>query len=108
MAKEITVQELAARISAGTPLLLVDIREPWEREIGSIPGDIHIPMNTVPQRAAELKVPEGGEVVLYCHAGLRSLMVAGFLEQNGVPQVASLSGGIDAWSSQIDPTVPRY
>ena len=103
MPHEITVQELANRISAGAPVLIVDVREDWEREIGAIAGDVHIPMNEVPQRIAEFK----GDVVVYCHGGVRSMMVAGFLEQNGVPNVASLAGGIDAWSD-IDPSVPRY
>ena len=108
MPHEITVQDLAARISSGAPLQIVDVREDWEREIGQLPGDIHIPMNTVPQRVADFKAPAGGEIVIYCHGGVRSMMVAGFLEQNGIPGVASLAGGIEAWSVEIDPTVPRY
>ena len=108
MPHEITVQDLANRISAGAPVLIVDVREDWEREIGAIPNDVHIPMNSVPGRVAEFKAPDGGEIVIYCHGGVRSMMVAGFLEQNGVPSVASLAGGIDAWSSDIDPSVPRY
>jgi rhodanese-related sulfurtransferase len=65
-------------------------------------------MRSIPERLAEVKAPEGGDVVLYCHGGVRSLMAAGFLEQNGVPGVLSLAGGIDAWSCDIDPNVPRY
>ena len=108
MPHEITVQDLADRIAQGKPLQIVDVREDWEREIGRIPGDIHIPMNTVPRRVDDFKAPDGGEIVVYCHGGVRSMRVAGFLEQNGVPGVASLAGGIDAWSTFIDPSVPRY
>jgi rhodanese-related sulfurtransferase len=108
MPHEITVQDLAERISKGTPQQIVDVREDWEREICQIPGSIHIPMNSVPQRAPEFKAPEGGEIVIYCHGGVRSMMVAGFLEQNGHKGVASLAGGIEAWSVEIDPGVPRY
>ena len=108
MPREITVQDLAARISAGKPLIVVDVREDWEREIAQIPGSVHVPMNSVPQRATEFKAPEGTEVVIYCHGGVRSMMVAGFLEQNGLQNLASLAGGIEAWSCEIDPTVPRY
>ena len=108
MPHEITVHDLAAMIKAGTPLRIVDVREDWEREIGAIPGSIHIPMNSVPQRAAEIKAPEGTEIVIYCHAGVRSMMVAGFLEMNGLKGVASLAGGIEAWSCEIDPSVARY
>ena len=79
-----------------------------ERAIGEIPGSIHIPMNTVPERVAEFKAPQDGEIIIYCHHGVRSMMVAGFLEQNGLKSVASLAGGIEAWSAEIDPTVPRY
>ena len=104
MPREITVEDLAARLRAGEPLLLVDVREDWEREIARIPGDTHIPMREVPQRIPEFR----GDIVIYCHAGVRSLMVAGFLEQNGIPSVASLAGGIDAWSTEVDPSVPRY
>jgi rhodanese-related sulfurtransferase len=108
MPHEITVQELAERIAQGKPLKIVDVREDWEREICQIPGSIHIPMNSVPQKAYEFKVPEGVELVVYCHAGVRSMMVAGFLEQNGLQGVGSLAGGIDAWSVEVDPAVPRY
>jgi len=108
MPHEITVQDLAAMMKGGAPLLLVDVREDWERELCSIPGSIHVPMNSVPQRAAELKAPEGTGVVIYCHAGIRSMMIAGFLEMNGLKGVASLAGGIEAWSCEIDPSVPRY
>jgi rhodanese-related sulfurtransferase len=104
MPYEISAPELAGRLRSGAPLLLVDVREDWEREIGAIAGDVHIPMREVPGRIGEFK----GEVVIYCHAGVRSLLVAGFLEQNGVPSVGSLAGGIDAWSCEIDPAVPRY
>jgi rhodanese-related sulfurtransferase len=107
MPEEITARELAERVRQGKPLQIIDVREDWEREIGRIAGDVHIPMNSIPQRLADVKAPEGGEVVVYCHAGVRSMMVAGFLEQSGIPGVLSLAGGIDAWSD-IDPSVPRY
>jgi len=108
MPGEISAQDLAARIAAGKPLLIVDVREDWEREVCSLPGDVHIPMNAIPSRIAEIRPPEGGEIVIYCHAGVRSMMAAGFLEQNGVARVLSLAGGIDAWSSEVDPRMARY
>jgi adenylyltransferase/sulfurtransferase len=106
MPHEITAEDLAARIRAGSPLLLVDVREDWEREIAQIPGSVHIPMRSVPERLADFA--GGNPIVLYCHAGVRSMMVAGFLEQQGLPSVWSLAGGIDAWSTSVDPGVPRY
>ncbi len=108
MAEEITARDLAERVRRGDPVLLVDVREDWEREIGRIPDDVHVPMNEIPRRLAEVRAPDGGALVIYCHAGVRSLMVAGFLEQNGVPGALSLAGGIDAWSVEVDPSVPRY
>jgi len=108
MPQEISAQELATRIQQGKPLQIIDVREDWEREIARIPGDIHIPMNDLRERLGEVKAPEGGEVVIYCHGGVRSMMVAGFLEQSGIPGTLSLAGGIDAWSCVIDPSVPLY
>ena len=109
MPTEIHAQELAEIVKSGTPLLLVDVREDWEREIAKLPGDVHVPLDQFMARAAEIAPPDGGLVVLYCHAGMRSWQAAGYLEQaRGLKSVASLAGGIDAWSALVDPAVPRY
>lgn len=108
MPAEITAKDLADRMKQGKPLQLIDVREDWEREIARIPGDVHIPMNQISGRLGEVKAPEGGEVVIYCHGGVRSMMVAGFLEQSGIQGTLSLAGGVDAWSCIVDPSVPRY
>jgi len=108
MPEEITAAQLAERIQQGKPMQIIDVREDWEREIARIPGDVHIPMNDLRERLGEVKAPAGGEIVIYCHGGVRSMMVAGFLEQSGIPGALSLAGGIDAWSCVIDPSVPRY
>jgi len=108
MPEEITAAQLAERIQKGKPMQIIDVREDWEREIARIPGDVHIPMNDLRERLGEVKAPDGGEIVIYCHGGVRSMMVAGFLEQSGIPGALSLAGGIDAWSCVIDPSVPRY
>jgi len=108
MPEEITAAQLAERIKQGKPMQIIDVREDWERDIARIPGDVHIPMNDLRGRLGEVKAPEGGEIVIYCHGGVRSMMVAGFLEQSGIPGALSLAGGIDAWSCVIDPGVPRY
>lgn len=109
MPREISASELAEKLRSASPLLLVDIREAWEREIARLPGDVHIPIEDLPRRAAELRAAEGGELVLYCHAGVRSWMAAEYLEhQEGLKDVVSLGGGIDAWSCLVDPAVPRY
>jgi len=108
MPEEITAAQLAERIQKGKPMQIIDVREDWEREIARIPGDVHIPMNDLRERLGEVKAPDGGEIVIYCHGGVRSMMVACFLEQSGIPGALSLAGGIDAWSCVIDPSVPRY
>jgi rhodanese-related sulfurtransferase len=87
-------------------VVLLDVREPYERRLASIAPSLHIPMNEVPHRLGE--IPKDREVIVYCHVGARSMVVAGFLEANGFPSVANLSGGIDAWSVKVDRTVPRY
>ncbi|HYA71050.1 MAG TPA: rhodanese-like domain-containing protein [Thermoplasmata archaeon] len=87
-------------------VVLLDVRESFERELASIDPSLHIPMGDVPARLEE--IPRDRQVVVYCHSGARSLMVAGFLAENGFSKVANLSGGIDAWSVRVDPKVPRY
>ncbi|HYK93876.1 MAG TPA: rhodanese-like domain-containing protein, partial [Thermoplasmata archaeon] len=85
---------------------LLDVREPMERELARIEPSLFIPMGEVPRRLEE--IPKDAEVVVYCHTGQRSAMVAGFLETQGFSRVGNLTGGIDAWSRRVDPTVPRY
>lgn len=108
MPKEISVRDLAAKLAAGAPVQLVDVRKVWEHETAALPGSILIPLDQIPARATEVQVPENGVVVVYCHHGIRSLSAAAFLEQQGVTPVVSLAGGIDAWSLHVDPKVPRY
>lgn len=107
MVREVDPSEVARRLRAEPErLVLVDIREDHERDASRIDPSLHIRMQEVPTRLAEL--PHDREVVVYCHTGVRSAMVAGFLEQHGHPDVANLEGGIDAWSRRVDPAVPRY
>ncbi len=87
-------------------VVLLDVREPHEREVARIDPSLHIPMNEVPERLGE--IPQDRELIVYCHGGARSMMVAGFLSGRGYRSVANLAGGIDAWSVEVDPNVPRY
>jgi len=107
MVQQISVRELDRKLKAGEPVYLVDVRQPWEHEIAALPGPL-IPLNELTARAEEITPPEGALVVAYCHHGVRSLSAAALLERLGHPQVASLRGGIDAWSIEIDPSLPRY
>jgi rhodanese-related sulfurtransferase len=90
--------------------VVLDVREPWEVQTATLKEDgfklVCIPMREVPARLAELN--EDQPVACLCHHGMRSLQVANYLVQNGFTQVVNLQGGIDAWSSEVDPSVPRY
>ena len=85
---------------------LLDVREPAELALAAVDGALHIPMRDVPARLTEL--PHDRPLVVMCHGGGRSRRVAEFLTANGFEHVFNLRGGIDAWSQQIDPGVPRY
>jgi adenylyltransferase/sulfurtransferase len=102
---QITVKELKRRIDAGEDVQLIDVREPFEYQIAQIGGKL-IPQNDVPNRLAE--IDRDREVVVHCKAGGRSQRIAEFLVQSGYPKVVNLSGGILAWSDEIDPRVPKY
>jgi len=106
--REIDVRRLAAKLKAGEPVYLLDVREPWEHETASLPGDVLVPLDRLAARAADIRPPEGSALVVYCHHGVRSLMAARLLEQFGFRDVLSLAGGIDAWSLVVDPAMPRY
>lgn len=86
--------------------VLLDVREPWEIQTASIGGCVSIPMRDIPARSEELE--DDAPIVCICHHGARSASVAGFLEARGFTQVFNLQGGIDAWSRQVDPSVPTY
>lgn len=87
-------------------LVVLDVREPWELEICRLPGAHAIPMRQVPARLSE--IDRAATVVCLCHHGGRSQQVAAFLAANGFGSVMNLAGGIDAWSREVDPTVPTY
>ncbi len=109
MVREISVEDLSARIAEGTQqIVLLDVRQPFEHEIAVLPGSVLIPLNELPARSSELNVPAEALLVVYCHHGIRSRSAAALLEQAGFRDVVSLAGGIDAWSLRIDPVVPRY
>jgi sulfur-carrier protein adenylyltransferase/sulfurtransferase len=102
----VTASELRQMLTRANPPLLLDVREPDEWQFCRIEGAQLLPMSQIDQRVAELDPAH--ETVVYCHVGVRSQMVADFLIVKGFARVASLAGGIDAWSVFIDPTVKRY
>jgi rhodanese-related sulfurtransferase len=87
-------------------VVVLDVREPRELAVASLSGALHIPMREIPGRLAEIAAEK--PIVVMCHTGGRSRQVAGFLLASGYSNVFNLAGGIDAWSIDVDPQIPRY
>ncbi len=86
--------------------VLLDVRQPEEVRTASVKMAIVIPMMELPNRLGELD--RAKDIIVMCHHGMRSQQVADFLVRSGYPKVSSVTGGIDAWAVEVDPTVPRY
>ena len=106
--REITVQELAARMERGEKPYLLDVRQRWEHDLARLPGSALVPLDELPRHASEIEAGKDELVVCYCHHGVRSLHAALILGAAGFTGAVSLRGGIDAWSQLVDPDVPRY
>ena len=106
--REIGPQALAEQLLApGVRPVLLDVRTPQEHALVALPGSVLIPLQEFGQRLAELDGLKGKPVVAYCHTGVRSLHAAAFLTSRGVEAV-SLAGGIERYSREVDPSLPRY
>jgi adenylyltransferase/sulfurtransferase len=103
---EITPIEVKKKMDAREPFVLIDVREPHERQICGIPGSKLIPLGEVPRRMAELNSAD--EIVVHCKSGVRSAKAVDLLMKSGFLKIHNLKGGILAWSDQVDPSVPRY
>lgn len=103
--REIDPRALSVRLLRGD-VLLVDVREEWEVATASVDGARHIPMALIPAQQALL--PRDREIAVLCHHGMRSAMVADYLRAAGHARVLNVTGGIDRWSVEVDPSVPRY
>lgn len=106
--KSITAAELARWLADGerAPPLLLDVREPWEQKLCTIPGSEAMPMRQIPAQFGSIDPQR--PVVCICHLGGRSAQVAMFLQRQGYEDVYNLSGGIDAWAKQVDSSMPVY
>ncbi len=98
--------ELKARIDKGDKVVLLDVREQWEFDLAKISGSTLIPLGTLPQSMGKLN--RDSEIIAICHHGMRSADATNFLLQQGFSNVKNLVGGIDAWSAQVDRSIPRY
>ncbi len=97
----------AAELLKRNAAKIVDVREPWEFSTAHIEGSQLMPMREVPIRARQ-ELDSAERIVIVCHLGVRSMHVTAWLRDQGFENVQSLRGGIDAWSVQVDPSLPRY
>lgn len=105
--RELSPLELKAYLSVASPHpLLLDVREPDEYDFCHIEGSVPIPMNELPGRIDELNADD--EIVVICHHGVRSRVVAAFLVGRHFKRVINLSGGVEAWACTVDKNMPRY
>ena len=107
-AATITVAELDAMRRRGEDFLLVDVREPYEREIVAIDDSVLVPMRSFADGSAVDALPRDRPVVLYCHSGIRSARVLGLLQSLGFDDARHVAGGIEAWVAEIEPHKPSY
>ena len=111
MIEQVRPSDLSTWIqSHGADAVVLDVREPVELRAASVKPDgfelVTIPMNEIPGRLGQLD--PGRAVAVLCHHGTRSQRVAMFLAAQGFDTVANIAGGIEAWSRELDPSVPRY
>jgi adenylyltransferase/sulfurtransferase len=105
-APEISVRDLKAKMDRNEAFTLIDVREPYEYEIARIEGSQLIPLGELESRLNEL--PRTGTLIMHCHSGGRSERAVLLLQESGFENAVNLAGGIDAWSVEVDPAVPRY
>jgi rhodanese-related sulfurtransferase len=108
MVQQIDARALAQALQSGQAIRLIDVRQPWESQLASLPGSLLIPLGELPQRSKDIGPDHDAALVVFCHHGVRSQSAAAYLERVGFHNVRSLIGGIDAWSCEVDPAVPRY
>lgn len=107
MIEELGPRQFLERRAAGADMTLLDVREDWETKLAPVPSLIvHIPMGQIADRLRELELNTA--TVVICRSGGRSLEVARFLAAHGFSKVFNLTGGILAWSRDVDPNIPQY
>ena len=106
MIGKMTVTELETKIKSNQRPYLLDVREPFERDICKLTDDLNIPLKDLQTRFSELNKDQ--EIVVYCRSGGRSQQACMFLEQQGFKNVINLTGGVLAWSDYVDPSMPKY
>ena len=104
--EQITAKELKARQDRGDKFTLIDVREPYEYAIGHIPGSKLVPLGTIKERLHEFDTAD--DIVLHCKSGKRSSEALQIFKDAGFGKLHNLTGGILAWSDDVDPSVPKY
>ena len=104
--QEISPTDLAARLARGDTLTVLDVRERWEFETVHLLGSLLLPLSELAHGSALLD--KDAEYIALCHHGMRSEMAASWLRNQGFARVVNLVGGIDAYSIEVDPSLPRY
>lgn len=104
----ISVEDLKRRMDQKDSFLLLDVREPFEVEIAKIEGSINIPLGQIESRLNELESYKNKEIIAHCHHGGRSRRALEFLKSKGFKHLKNVDGGIDEWSLNVDPALPRY
>ncbi|MDX1952166.1 MAG: rhodanese-like domain-containing protein [Verrucomicrobiota bacterium] len=104
----VTATELAEMLASEKPPRLLDVRQIEEHQFAALPNSRLIPLHELESRVEELRDWINESIIVYCHHGIRSAHAIGFLQMAGFKELRNLSGGIDAWSIEVDPTLPRY
>lgn len=106
---EVSVDDAKPMIGEAEKTFLLDVRQPEEFDAAKIDGAFLCPLPEIPERLEEIReAAKGRDIVAYCHHGRRSMQAVAFLREAGMGAARSMCGGIDAWSREIDPSVPRY
>ena len=103
---DIEPKDVKAKLDRGDQFQFIDVREPHEYQICSIPGAKLIPLGELPKRLSELD--PSSEIIAHCKSGMRSAKAVDLLKQSGFKKARNMKGGILAWSDQVDPSVPKY
>ncbi len=103
---EITPREVKDLLALDDKILFLDVREQWEYDTAHLAGSVLIPLREVPGNLQ--RIENSDQVIVFCHHGMRSLDAAAWLRSQGVESARSMAGGIDRWSTEIDPSIPRY
>ena len=106
MGNEVSVTALAAELNAGRSLVLLDVREADELALCALDGVVHIPVDEVEERLGELD--PSSDIVVVCRSGARSRRITHLLQGKGFASVRNMTGGMNAWATEVDPSLPTY